>query len=593
MTSRGTARQGRYQARELLGRGGTADVYRGFDTRLGRPVAIKRLRPDLAPNPIFRARFRREAQAAAKLCNPSIVAVYDSGEERDETGSSSPFIVMELVEGCTLRDTLRSEGTVGPQRALQLTSAVLDALACSHAAGIVHRDIKPGNVLISQDGTVKVADFGIARMASDPSGTVTSAGTVLGTAHYISPEQGRGEPVDVRSDIYSVGCMLYELLVGRPPFTSDTLVGILYKHISEAPEPPSQANSEVPAEIDTIVLKALAKDPAERYQSACEMRAEIDDVLLPPQPASSSTPDPAPGSASSPASESLAEDEDSPVLLEEPTTVLLSRPAGRTVAVQEPAADLSGSPLGRFPEPSPTHPGGWSAALPLGDLSRTDIVDSPAWPYAEPAVTEIGEPAVLGEFMTEEPTTTMRQHSAGRLVAAALVGVVALLLGVGVLGLTRAGQPPAAAAAVNVPAVLGFRQAAAETALRNAHLVPRFELVVGAGDAPVGIAVTQSPSAGTSAPSGSTVTVLITIRPGVAALVDPPRPQPTSVPYGKVSSPDVLAGDPVHRTDSTSHRPTRDSAATSSGSGSGSTSGGDALNGTKKPKGKGKHSKDG
>jgi serine/threonine protein kinase len=592
MTSRGTARQGRYQARELLGRGGTADVYRGFDTRLGRPVAIKRLRPDLAPNPIFRARFRREAQAAAKLCNPSIVAVYDSGEERDETGSPSPFIVMELVEGCTLRDRLRSEGTVGPEHALQLTSAVLDALACSHAAGIVHRDIKPGNVLISQDGTVKVADFGIARMASDPSGTVTSAGTVLGTAHYISPEQGRGEPVDVRSDIYSVGCMLYELLVGRPPFTSDTLVGILYKHISEAPEPPSQANSEVPAEIDTIVLKALAKDPAERYQSACEMRAEIDDVLLAPQPASSSTPDPAPVSASSPASESLAEGEDSPMLLEEPTTVLLSRPAGRTVAVQESATDLSGSPLGRFPEPSPAHTGG-SAASPRGDLSRTDIAESPAWPSAELAATEIGEPAVLGEFLTEEPTTTLRQHSAGRLVAAALVGVVALLLGVGVLGLTRAGQPPAAAAAaVNVPAVLGFRQAAAETTLRNAHLVPRFELVVGAADAPVGIAITQTPSAGTSAPSGSTVTVIITIRPSLAALVDPPRSQPTNVPYGKESSPDVLVADPVHRTGTTSHRPTRDSAATSSGSGSGTTSGGDAQKETKNPKDKGKHSKD-
>jgi serine/threonine-protein kinase len=498
----------------------------------------------------LRARFRREAQAAAKLCNPSIVAVYDSGEERDETGSSSPFIVMELVEGCTLRDALRSEGTVDPERALQLTSAVLDALACSHAAGIVHRDIKPGNVLISQDGTVKVADFGIARMTSDPSGTVTSAGTVLGTAHYISPEQGRGEPVDVRSDIYSVGCMLYELLVGKPPFTSDTLVGILYKHISEAPEPPSQANSKVPPEIDAIVLKALAKDPAERYQSACEMRAEIDDVLL--APASPSTPDPAHISASSPASESPAGGE-SPVLLEEPTTVLLSRPAGQTVAGQEPLADLSG----------------------------------------EPSATEIGKRYVLGAFLTEEPTTTLPRHSARRLAAAALVGVVALLLAAGVLGFTRAGQPPAAVAAVSVPAVLGFRQAAVETALRNAHLVPRFEVVVGAADAPVGIAITQSPTAGTSAPSGSTVTVIITIRPGLAAVVDPPRSQPTNVPYGRESSPDVVAADPVHRTGTTSHRPARDSAATRSGPGSKtSTSGGHAQREIRKPRDKGKHSKD-
>jgi eukaryotic-like serine/threonine-protein kinase len=256
-----------------------SEVYRGFDLRLRRPVAIKRLRADLAINPIFRARFRREAQAAGSLSHSAIVAVYDTGEERDETGSSIPFIVMELVEGRSLRDALREERTLSPVRALELTAAVLDALACSHSAGIIHRDIKPANVMLTSTGEVKVADFGIARALSDTTGTVTLAGTVLGTPQYLSPEQGRGQPVDVRSDIYSVGCMLYELLVGLPPFTGDSPVSIVVQHVSEAPAAPSQANSDIPTDIDAITLKALAKDPDGRYQTASEMKADIDRVL--------------------------------------------------------------------------------------------------------------------------------------------------------------------------------------------------------------------------------------------------------------------------------------------------------------------------
>jgi eukaryotic-like serine/threonine-protein kinase len=198
------APQRRYDTRELLGRGGMSEVYRGFDRQLQRPVAIKRLRPDMANNPGFRARFSREAQAAGRLSDSAIVAVYDSGEERDETGRPIPFIVMELVEGRTLRSVLREMGKVSPWRALELTSGVLDALTCSHAAGIIHRDIKPGNVMLSSTGTVKVADFGIARPVADTAGTVTLAGTVVGTPQYLSPEQARGEAVDARSDIYSV-----------------------------------------------------------------------------------------------------------------------------------------------------------------------------------------------------------------------------------------------------------------------------------------------------------------------------------------------------------------------------------------------------
>jgi eukaryotic-like serine/threonine-protein kinase len=271
--------QGRYQICELVGRGGMSEVYRGFDAQLGRPVAIKRLRPDLAINAVCRARFRREAQAAGQLSHPAIVAVYDTGETREATGASIPFIVMELIEGRSLRDALCQEGRVSPVPALELTSGVLDALGCSHAAGIIHRDIKPANVMLTNTGIVKVADFGIARAVSDSTGTATMAGTVVGTAQYLSPEQGRGEAADERSDIYSVGCLLYELLVGEPPFTGDSMVGIVFQHISEPPTPPSDANPEISADIDAIVLKALGKNPEDRYQSAAEMKADVESIL--------------------------------------------------------------------------------------------------------------------------------------------------------------------------------------------------------------------------------------------------------------------------------------------------------------------------
>jgi eukaryotic-like serine/threonine-protein kinase len=277
--------QSRYDTRELLGRGGMSEVYRGFDVRLRRPVAIKRLRSDVANNPVFRARFRREAEAAGRLHHSAIVAIYDTGEERDATGPSIPFIVMELVEGRTLRDELHEAGKLPVVRALEVTAAVLDALACSHAAGIIHRDVKPANVMLSNTGDIKVADFGIARPASETTGTVTLAGTVMGTPQYLSPEQGRGETVDVRSDIYSVGCMLFELLVGEPPFSGDSPLSIVVQHISDAPAPPSAGNADISGDIDSIVLKALAKDPADRYQTAWEMKADVESVLSGNRPA--------------------------------------------------------------------------------------------------------------------------------------------------------------------------------------------------------------------------------------------------------------------------------------------------------------------
>ena len=264
---------GRYQLETIIGRGGMAEVWRARDNRLGRPVAVKRLRVDLATDSTFQARFGREAQAAAGLNHPNIVSVYDTGEKLDPaTGISVPYIVMELVEGQTLRDILRSGTQIQPEKAFEYVMGVLDALAYSHRHDIVHRDIKPANVMITPARAVKVMDFGIARAVSDTSATMTQTAAVIGTAQYLSPEQARGETVDARSDVYSAGCLLYELLTGRPPFVGDSPVSVAYQHVREMPVPPSQLDSDITPEMDAIVMKALAKSTEARYQSASDMR---------------------------------------------------------------------------------------------------------------------------------------------------------------------------------------------------------------------------------------------------------------------------------------------------------------------------------
>jgi len=270
---------GRYEVGELLGRGGMAEVRKGSDTRLGRTVAIKRLRTDLASDATFQARFRREAQSSASLNHPAIVAVYDTGEEKTAEGVAQPYIVMEYVAGRTLRDILREGRKILPERALEITSDVLSALDYSHRAGIIHRDIKPGNVMLTPAGDVKVMDFGIARAISDASSTMTQTAAVVGTAQYLSPEQARGETVDSRSDVYSAGCLLYELLTGRPPFVGDSPVAVAYQHVREQPLPPSHHDTALPPEVDAIVMKSLAKRVEDRYQSAAEMRSDIERYL--------------------------------------------------------------------------------------------------------------------------------------------------------------------------------------------------------------------------------------------------------------------------------------------------------------------------
>ncbi|MDD2858709.1 MAG: Stk1 family PASTA domain-containing Ser/Thr kinase [Candidatus Nanopelagicales bacterium] len=274
----------RYEIGEVIGRGGMAEVHEARDVRLGRRVAIKILRPDLARDPDFQIRFRREAQSAAALNHPNIVAVYDSGEDRLDGAEGAPqvvvpYIVMEYVDGMTLRQLLASGRRLLPERALEIASGVLSALDYAHRHGIVHRDIKPGNVMLTRSGDVKVMDFGIARALNEAGTSITSTSAVMGTAQYLSPEQARGEVVDARSDLYSTGVLLYELLTGRPPFTGESAVSIAYQHVSEMPTPPSQIDTGVSPEIDLIVLAALAKRTDERYQTASEFRADVERMI--------------------------------------------------------------------------------------------------------------------------------------------------------------------------------------------------------------------------------------------------------------------------------------------------------------------------
>lgn len=265
----------RYQVGELLGYGGMAEVHRGRDLRLGRDVAIKMLRTDLARDHTFQMRFRREAQNAATLNHPGIAAVYDTGEEHATTGEALPYIVMEFVSGHTLKDVLAAEGRLQPRRALEISADICAALEFSHRHGIIHRDVKPGNVMVTPNGQVKVMDFGIARDLTSGATTMTQTSAVIGTAQYLSPEQARGEAVDARSDVYATGCVLFELLCGHPPFVGDSPVSVAYQHVREDPRAPSELNPEVGRDVDAIVLKALSKNPANRYQSAAEMRADL------------------------------------------------------------------------------------------------------------------------------------------------------------------------------------------------------------------------------------------------------------------------------------------------------------------------------
>ncbi|QIM22356.1 Stk1 family PASTA domain-containing Ser/Thr kinase [Phycicoccus sp. HDW14] len=462
---------GRYEVGDLLGRGGMAEVHRGFDTRLGRPVAIKMLRSDLARDATFLSRFRREAQSAAALNHAAVVAVYDHGEDHVHTESGGakiniPYIVMEYVDGHTLREILSERGQLEPMEAVRITENVLDALAYSHRQGIVHRDIKPANVMIGADGAVKVMDFGIARAMADANATVTATQAVIGTAQYLSPEQAQGHSVDARSDLYSAGCMLFELLTGRPPFLGDSPVAIAYQHVGQPPVPPSRYAEAVSEDLDAVVLHALEKPREERYQDAAEFRADLQAVRL-------------------------------------------GRPV--SVAARSSAAAVAGAAGAVLAAGA----AGATEALPAGSLSdRTAAMEAPVRRGAVPPPPPDDDgPLTRRERLEEE-------ERPGRGPAAWILLTIAVLAALGLLGyglVTYFGQEEVPK--VTVPSVVGTPEDVARVKLVQAGFT--VEAVVAADDTvPEGQVVSQNPDGDTQATKGSTVRITVSGGPNNVEVPD-------------------------------------------------------------------------
>ncbi len=486
----------RYELGETLGYGGMSEVHRGRDVRLGRDVAVKVLRADLARDPQFQYRFRREAQNAAALNHPAIVAVYDTGETASEYGSL-PYIVMEFVEGRTLRDIVKTEGPMDEQLAMETMADICAALDFSHRNGIIHRDVKPANVMITTAGAVKVMDFGIARALADGQG-VTQTAAVIGTAQYLSPEQARGELVDARSDVYAAGCVLYELITGDPPFTGDSPVAVAYQHVREDPTPPSHHNPEVSAAIDAVVLKAMNKNPVNRYQSAAEMRTDLVRVL----------------SGQRQLAPMVMTDADRTVMLDNPTVAI--RPSRRRP-----------EPGGGPPETRRSGRGIWvlttvvaAAFIALLLLLFTDLFDGGPRPLALPNV--VGEPVGNAEqrlnaagFETEVRPVESTPQDLGRVVAMNPAGQAlpetAIRLDVG-----------AGPAEVEVPNLVGLDRAQAQASLQQWGLVlsPDQRQQVVRDDKDVGRVVAQDPPAGRRLAKAKSVGITVGVAPETVAVPD-------------------------------------------------------------------------
>ncbi|WP_082104611.1 Stk1 family PASTA domain-containing Ser/Thr kinase [Demequina soli] len=478
---------GRYEVGDLIGRGGMAEVHVGYDTRLGRTVAIKILRADLARDPSFQTRFRREAQAAAGLNHPSIVAVYDTGEDAivnaDGNPQAVPFIVMEYVEGHTVREILRGDAAAPIDEAVEITAGVLAALDYSHHAGLVHRDIKPANIMLTPTGAVKVMDFGIARALADAGQTMTQTQAVVGTAQYLSPEQARGENVDARSDLYSTGCVLFELLTGRPPFVGDSPVSVAYQHVREPAPRPSQFASDVPAELDQVVLRALSKNRDERYSSAQEFLADLRSVMA--------------GEGVSPSTGALA---------------LGSAALGAGAAGVAAAAMADHDPNATEVMPEQTA-AGQTAVMPAGAWGATG---------AAAAAADGPETGAVDTLDEDDPAALRRKRIiqwsmlGGALIAVALF-VAALLM------LTREGSPtepsPSASPRVAITDLQGLTKKEAQAELDRLGLTGTFETEP--SDTVDKDRVTRTdPEAGRNVDEGSTVTVYLSSGPDVVKVPD-------------------------------------------------------------------------
>ncbi len=461
---------GRYELGELLGRGGMADVHRGTDTLLGRTVAVKLLRADLARDPQFQARFKREAHAVASLNHPSIVAIYDTGEYTVDGGHGEtvrvPYIVMEYVSGRTLRELIRAK-ELDIDRAVELCLGVLSALEYSHKAGIVHRDIKPGNVMVGQDNTVKVMDFGIARAIADSAATMTQTQAVVGTAQYLSPEQARGETVDARSDLYSAACLLFEMLTSRPPFTGDSPVSLAYQHVRETPAAPSTFNPEVSEALDSVLAKGLQKERADRFQDAAAfrraLRAARNGIAVPAVAVSEAGTGPDDVGAES------AEEAAPETLVGFTGIGFLDGSAGRSQAAEEPL------PANYLDEPD-------EDAMPLG-------------------------------FPPERERTRRQKARRRAWTAVVILFTVLVLAGVG-LGLYYfMNQKPAEPVKVQIPSVANMSAADAIRTLYDAKLVPDAPVRVNDDKIPQGTAIGTDPSVGTEVVQGSHVTLKVSDGP--------------------------------------------------------------------------------
>ncbi len=503
---------GRYEIRDLIGRGGMAEVHLGYDTRLSRVVAIKLLRSDIAGDPTFQARFRREAQSAAALNHPAVVAVYDSGEEELlQPGGASrtvPYIVMEYVEGHTVRELL-SEGEAVPiPEAVEIVSGVLDALEYSHRVGIVHRDIKPGNIMLTSTGAVKVMDFGIARAIEDSASTVTQTHTVVGTAQYLSPEQARGESVDARSDLYSTGCLLYELLTGLPPFQGDSAVAIAYQHVREIPKRPSSLAADVPESLDRVILKSLAKSREDRYQDAAHMRADL-------QAAAQGMSVAAPAADSwSPATSVMASPAAEPV---HPTSAFAQAPSG---ASPTPAAKEAEEPK----EKPKSYAWIWIlvfllfvALAVVAGRWASGAFDNDPTPTPTATVTKVDVPDVSGQ---DEDSARKTIEDAGLKFAKDEVANDTVSAGLAVSSNPEKGTKVEAGATVTVhfstgsamvkvPDLEGKSQSEARDALKNAGLEAGNVTQEDSASVAKDRVLYTNPSAGTSVERGTTVDLVV------------------------------------------------------------------------------------
>jgi serine/threonine protein kinase len=487
----------RYQIGHLIGHGGMANVYMGTDSRLGRQVAIKLMKSQLATDPAFRTRFRQEAQAAARMAHPTIVRVFDAGEEstRDALGNTVlvPYIVMEYVEGRMLKDII-AEGPVDSKEAVRILEGILTALEYSHRAGVVHRDIKPGNVMLTHSGQVKVMDFGIARAVSDSAATVAQTTAILGTAQYFSPEQARGETVDARSDLYSTGVVLFELLTGRPPFRGESPVAVAYKHVSEPPVPPSVLHPAVPPALDAVTLHALAKSRFDRFQSAAEFRNDVVDA----------------GAGHLPARKLSRDVSETTLFGVDPRAA-----AGSEGTVKELSTTAANRPNRTQTRP----PVAWIWAgivlvaivivavvfwvghltpikLPTQGISVPDLT-SQTWSAGQKKLTELK----LVPQRTDQANSTVRS---GSIVKTSPAAGTSVSPNDSITVYVSSGPPT-----VNLPSVTGKDTATAWNQIRALGLKEGSVTQTDDKDAPAGVVLASSPASGATVPVGSTVNLVV------------------------------------------------------------------------------------